>query len=171
MDVIGSRRGRALLATSLSAAALMGLPALASAAQGGTYPVNVVGAVPATLSLTLGAPATFGSFVAGTAQTYNASTTATVTSSAGNAALIVQDTSPYYTNHLVNGAYALQDELQVQNNFGTYQTMPAGLRFWGNPTASEVVPVNLRQRIEANEPLRSGSYNKALTFTLSTTAP
>ena len=43
--------------------------------------------MPATLSLTLGAPASFGSFVPGVAKTYAASTTATVTSTAGDATL------------------------------------------------------------------------------------
>jgi len=49
--------------------------------------------------------------------------------------------------------------------------MPAGLRFWGGPTAGEVVPLELKQSIGANDPLRSGSYGKTLTFTLSTTNP
>jgi hypothetical protein len=83
----------------------------------------------------------------------------------------VQDTSPYYTNRLVNGTYALAQELQVRNTFGAYQTMPAGLRFWGAPTASENVPVELKQPIGASDPLRSGTYSKTLTFTLSTTTP
>jgi hypothetical protein len=127
-------------------------------------------AVPATLAVTL-APVSFGNFQPGVARDYLASTTATVTSSAGNAALIVQDTSPFYTNHLVNGSSALSQELQVKNNFGNYQTMPAGLRFWSGPTAGEAVPVELKQSITANEPLRTGSYTKSLVFTLSTTEP
>jgi hypothetical protein len=49
--------------------------------------------------------------------------------------------------------------------------MPAGLRFWGTPTASEAVPVDFRQSIGATDPLRTGTYSKTLTFTLSTTAP
>jgi hypothetical protein len=127
--------------------------------------------VPATLSLTLGAPASFGAFTAGKAQDYLASTTATVTSSAGDAALIVQDASPVFTNRLVNGTFALAQPLQVKNNTGAYQTMPAGIRFWGGPTASESVPIELKQSIGANEPLRTGAYSKTLTFTLSTTTP
>jgi hypothetical protein len=132
---------------------------------------TVGGAVPATLGLTLGAPPAFGAFTAGLARDYSATTTATVTSSAGDAALIVQDTSPFYTNHLVNGSYALASELQVKSNTGAFQTMPAGLKFWSGPTASESVPVELKQSIGANEPLRSGAYAKSLTFTLSTTTP
>jgi hypothetical protein len=135
----------------------------------GQLPVG--GDVPATLSLTLGAAPSFSPLIAGVARDYFASTTATVTSSAGDAALIVQDTSPFYTNHLVNGSFALAQELQVQNNNGQYQTMPAGLRFWGNPTSNEVVPVNFKQSVGQNDPLRTGMYSKTLTFTLSTTSP
>jgi hypothetical protein len=131
---------------------------------------TVGGSVPATLALTVGQPA-FGAFTAGIARDYLATTTATVTSSAGDAALIVQDTSPFYTNRLVNGSFALAQELQVKNNAGAYQTMPAGIRFWGGPTAAQAVPVEFKQSIGANEPLRSGSYSKTLTFTLSTTTP
>jgi hypothetical protein len=47
---------------------------------------SVGGSVPATLSLSLGAPASFGTFTAGVPRDYLASTTATVTSSAGDAA-------------------------------------------------------------------------------------
>ena len=85
--------------------------------------------------------------------------------------MIVQDTSPFFTNHLVNGSFALAQELQVQNNAGQYQTMPAGLRFWGAPTSNEVVPVNFKQSIGQNDALRTGMYTKTLTFTLSTTSP
>jgi hypothetical protein len=145
--------------------------AQASAQAPSQQPSPLSGSVPATLSLTLGAPPSFGAFTAGVARDYFASTTATVTSSAANAALIVVDSSPYYTNHLTNGAFALPQELQVKNNSGVYQTMPTGIRFWGGPTAGEVVPIDLKQSIGANDSLRSGSYNKALTFTLSTTEP
>ena len=132
---------------------------------------TVGGTVAPTLSLTLGAPASFGAFTPGVARDYTASTTATVTSSAGNAALIVQDPSAFYTNHLVNGSSALAQPLQVRNSTGAFGTMPAGVKFWGAPTAAENVPIEFRQSIGANEALRTGSYGKPLTFTLSTTAP
>jgi hypothetical protein len=131
----------------------------------------VGGTVPATLTLTLGAAPAFGPFTPGVAKDYFASTTATVTSTAANAALVVQDTSPFYTNHLVNGSSVLPQELQVMNNAGAYQTMPAGVRFWGGPTSNEAVPVSFKQSIGATDPLRTGSYTKTLTFTLSTTSP
>jgi len=134
-------------------------------------PGTVSGTVPATLSLSLGSAPSFGAFTAGVARDYFASSNLTVTSSAGDAALIVQDTSPFFTNRLVNGNFALAQQVQVKNNAGAFQTMPAGLKFWGGPTASETVPLELKQSIGANEPLRTGSYSKTLTFTLSTTTP
>src|SRR6185437_1193310 len=48
---------------------------------------SVGGSVPATLSLTLGGPATFGAFQAGVAREYTAQTTANVVSTAADAAL------------------------------------------------------------------------------------
>ena len=79
----------------------------AAVGQGG-----VGGTVPATLALTLGAPASFGAFTPGVAREYTASTTATVVSSAGDAALSVADPSTTAPGHLVNGAFALPAPLQ-----------------------------------------------------------
>ena len=50
--------------------------------------LTVGGTVPATLSLTLGAPASFGAFTPGVAQVYSASTSANVISTAGNATAV-----------------------------------------------------------------------------------
>ena len=52
-------------------------------------PGTVGGTVPATLSLTLGAPASFGAFTPGVGAEYTAATTANVISTAGDAALSV----------------------------------------------------------------------------------
>jgi hypothetical protein len=93
---------------------------------------DVSGTVPATLSLTLGPAASFGAFTPGVAKDYTASTSATVTSTAGDAALSVSG-----PDRLSNGAFTLA--------FG--------------------------QHIDANEPLRTGTYSTTLTFTLSTTSP
>ena len=65
------------------------------------------GTVPATLALTLGAPATFGAFTPGVDKDYTASTTANVISTAGDATLSVADPSATATGHLVNGAFSL----------------------------------------------------------------
>ncbi len=58
---------------------------------------TVGGSVPATLALTLGAPATFGAFTPGVAKEYTATTEATVISTAGDATLSVADPSPTNT--------------------------------------------------------------------------
>src|SRR4029079_128961 len=70
-----------------------------------TMPVG--GTVPATMTLTLGAPASFGAFTPGVARDYDASTTATVVSSAGDTTLSVSDRGTASVGHLVNGASAL----------------------------------------------------------------
>jgi hypothetical protein len=124
-------------------------------------PGGVGGTVGATLALTLGAPASFGNFTPGIAKTYTASTTATVISTAGDATLSVADPSPTNTGKLVNGAFTLASPL---GGLGTVKT-------WTAPTSNEAVPVTFTQAIGANEALRTGSYSKTLTFTLSTTTP
>ncbi|WP_053225888.1 M14 family zinc carboxypeptidase [Solirubrobacter soli] len=122
---------------------------------------SVGGTVPATLALTLGAPATFGAFTPGIAKEYTATTTATVVSSAGDATLTVADPSSTAPGRLVNGAFALTSPLQ---GLGVLKT-------WSAPTSNESVPITFKQAIAANEPLRTGTYSKTLTFTLSTTTP
>ena len=124
-------------------------------------PGTVGGSVPATLSLTLGAPATFGAFVPGVGASYTASTSATVISTAGDATLSVTDPSQAFTGKLVNGAFALAQPLQ---GLGVIKT-------WNAPTSNEVVPITFTQAIGANDPLRTGTYSKVLTFTLSTSNP
>ncbi|RKQ93515.1 chitobiase/beta-hexosaminidase-like protein [Solirubrobacter pauli] len=122
---------------------------------------TVGGTVPATLSLTLGAPATFPTFTPGVAREYTATTDATVTSTAGDATLSVADPSTTNTGKLVNGAFALAQPLQ---GLGVIKT-------WTGPTSNEKVTVTFKQAIGANDPLRTGTYSKTLTYTLSTTNP
>ncbi len=117
---------------------------------------GVSGTVPATLALTLGAPATFGNFVPGTTRTYTASTTANVVSSAGDAALTVSD-----PGHLSNGAFTLPEPLQVAFSKST----------WTAPVSNDSVMINFTQLVKNTDPLRTGTYSKTLTFTLSTTTP
>jgi len=117
---------------------------------------SVGGTVPATLSLALGAPASFGAFTPGVDRTYSASTTATVTSTAGDATLSVSD-----PGHLTNGAFSLPDALQVLD-------LP---RTWNGPVSNDAFALRFSQHIGANDALRTGSYAKTLTFTLSTTTP
>jgi hypothetical protein len=117
---------------------------------------TVGGSVPAALALTLGAPASFDTFTAGIANDYSAATTATVVSTAGDATLSVSD-----PGHLANGSFSLPDPLQVTLSRSS----------WAAPVSNDVVDVAFKQHINANDALRTGSYSKTLTFTLSTTTP
>ena len=121
-----------------------------------TAPGTGGGTVPATLSLTLGAPATFGAFIPGVAKDYTASTTANVISTAGDATLTSSD-----PGHLMNNTFALPSPLEVTFSKST----------WTGPTSNESVAIAFKQHIGANDPLRTGTYSKTLTFTLSTTNP
>jgi amidase len=122
------------------------------------YPAltDVGGTVPATLSLTLGAAASFGAFTPGVARTYTAQTTATVISTAGEAELTVSD-----PGHLTNGGYALPEPLQVEITPAT----------WTGPVSNANAAITFTQQIGSTDALRTGSYGRTLTFTLSTTQP
>jgi X-Pro dipeptidyl-peptidase len=112
--------------------------------------------VPATLALTLGAPASFGTFTAGVAKEYTASTSANVISTAGDAALTVSD-----PGRLMNGTFALPEPLRVEFSKSA----------WTAPVSSDAVAITFKQLIKATDALRTGSYAKTLTFTLSTPTP
>ena len=122
---------------------------------------SIGGVVPATLALTLGAPASFGPFMPGVAREYTATTTATVVSSGGEASLAVADPSDAHRGHLVNGTFALRQPL---HGLGS-------IRAYDGPVANDVATVEFKQRIGASDPLRTGSYSKTLAFTLSTSTP
>ena len=119
-------------------------------------PGTVGGTVPATLSLTLGAPASFGAFTPGVARTYTAQTSANVISTAGDAALSVSD-----PGHLTNGAFSLPSPLRVSFSKSA----------WSAPASNDPVTIAFAQDIGATDALRTGTYSKTLTFTLSTTSP
>jgi len=151
---------------ALRAQVQVGRLVLADAPVGGT--------VPATLALTLGAPASFGAFQPGVAHDYAASTTADVVSTAGDATLSVSDPSTTAPGHLVNGAFALPQPLQVQAADGTFAPVsgtPAAVRAYGGPVSHDVQPIGFRQSIGAGDALRTGTYSKTLTFSLTTTQP
>ena len=84
-------------------------------------------------------------------------------STAGDATLSVADPSSTDTGPLVNGTFALPQPLQA--GLGTIKTV--GPR---RPATSQSRSTFTRS-IAANEPLRTGTYSKTLTFTLSTTTP
>jgi hypothetical protein len=137
--------------------------------------------VPATLALSLGTAPTFPAFTPGVDGTYNASTAANVVSTAGNALISVSDPSSTNTGKLVNGAFTLANPLQASatSAAGTGAAFapvggsaaPTSLLTYTGPTSNDTVTLNFRQTIGRTEALRTGTYSKTLTFTLSTTAP
>ena len=139
----------------------------ATAACALTYSSGTVGgSVPATLSLTLGAPASFGAFRPGITATYTAMQAANVISTAGDAALTVSDASSTAPGHLVNGTFSLPQPLKAGG-----QALPATVKTWSAPVSNDPVQVEFTQLVNQTDPLRTGSYAKTLTFTLSTTTP
>src|SRR4051794_9960900 len=134
----------------------------------------VGGTVPATLSLTLGTPAAFGAFTPGVAKEYIAASTATITSTAGDATLSVSDASTAAPGHLVNGAFSLPQAVQAQANAGAFAPIgasPIALLTYSAPVSNDPVTMTFKQVIGANDALRTGTYAKTFTFTLSTTNP
>jgi hypothetical protein len=139
------------------------------------------GSVPATLSLTLGTAAGFDPFIPGVTKTYESSTTANVISTAGDALLSVADPSSTATGHLVNGTFSLPQPLQARArnaaNTGTaYNSVgssasPLNLLTWSAPVSNDTVTLGFSQQINSGDALRTGTYSKTLTFTLSTTNP
>ena len=49
--------------------------------------------------------------------------------------------------------------------------MTLGKTSWTAPVSNDPVTIGFRQRVKATDALRTGSYSKTLTFTLSTTNP
>src|SRR5262249_47231643 len=125
------------------------------------------GTVPATLSLTLGAPAAFGAFTPGVARDYNAQTTGNVISTAGDAALSVADPSSNATGRLVNGAFSLTTPLMASATSagGTAaaggavggSAAPTTVLTYNAPKSNDAVTIAFKQSIAANEPLRTGT--------------
>ena len=129
----------------------------------------------------MGTPATFGAFTPGLAKDYTASTTANVISTAGDAALSVADPSATATGHLLNGTFTLPSLLQAKASspLGTGgafaavggSSSPTALLSYAAPASNDAVTLSFQQDIGASDALRTGSYSKTLTFTLSTTTP
>jgi hypothetical protein len=100
------------------------------------------------------------------AKDYGAATTANVVSTAGDATLSVADPSGVATGRLVNGAFSLPSPLLAG---GT--RLPAVVKTYSAPVSDDPVAIGFTQHIGANDALRTGTYAKTLTFTLSTTTP
>ncbi len=142
---------------------------------------GVGGSVPATLALTLGTPATFGAFTPGLAKEYDASMTANVISTAGDGTLSVADPDATAPGRLKNGTFTLAQPVRAAatSPAGTGSALaavggsatPTSLLTYLGPVSNDPVSVAFKQAIGANDALRTGTYSKTLTFTLSTTNP
>jgi uncharacterized repeat protein (TIGR01451 family) len=145
-----------------------------AAAHAQTAPGDVNGSVPSTLALTIGAPASFGSFVPGVAQDYGASMSANVISTAGGATLSVTDPNTNAAGHLVNGSFALPSALQAKatsaagsgSAFAPVGSAATTLLTYAGPITNDTVTLGFLQHIGVNDSLRTGRYAKTLTFTL-----
>ena len=145
-------------------------------------PGGAGGTVPATLSLSLGTPAAFGAFTPGVARTYNASTTANVISTAGDATLSVADPSSNATGPsgqrrvlAAAGAAGQGGERGRHRRRVRARSAARPARRRCSPTAARSVQ---RRRDDRRSSRRSAPttrcdrrYSKTLTFTLSTTTP
>ena len=87
-------------------------------------------------------------------------------STAGDATLTVSDPSSTATGHLVNGAFSLPQPLKAAGS-----ELPAIVKTYTGPVSNDAASVEFTQLVNATDALRTGSYSKTLTFTLSTTTP
>ncbi len=155
--------------------------------------VSVGGNVPSTLAVSIPAGSTapsFGTFTPGVAQTYSQTVAANITSTAQSAVLTAADTctptATCFPGHLINttigGPYELAQGLQVAasdpaatSGSGVFTdlsvTNPATLLNYSSPVSNDPVTITLQQPIAATDPLRTGTYSKTITFTLSTNSP
>jgi hypothetical protein len=139
------------------------------------------GDVPATLDLSLGTPTAFVPFVPGVTQDYTSTLTAQILSTALDTTLTVADAGETNVGKMVNGTFALPQTVQVgavkaatgsPTEFKPLGGMssPTTLLTYPDPV-SGTANVTFKQPVAATDALRTGSYSKTLTFTLSTTNP
>ena len=79
-----------------------------------------------------------------------------MTSTAGDAALTSSD-----PGRLTNGTFSLPEPLQVAFSKSA----------WNAPASNDAVTIAFKQLVKATDALRTGTYSRTLTFTLSTTTP
>jgi photosystem II stability/assembly factor-like uncharacterized protein len=176
LDVKLSGDGKSLFAATFGRS-VWKLPLSTDATDGGG--TGTGGSVPATLGLTLGTPGSFGAFQPGADGDYAATTTANVVSTAGDATLSVADPSTNAPGHLVNGAFSLPSAVQAKAQspagaggaFGPVSGSPSSLLTYTGPVSNDPVAISFQQHVASTDALRTGSYSKTLTFTLSTTSP
>ena len=111
----------------------------------------------------------------GVGQDYTASTTANVISTAGDALLSVADpssTTPASSSTARSPCRAAAgdgDRRRVRRR--GRQRHPDVPETYTAPISNDSVTLTFKQAINANDALRTGTYSKTLTFTLSTTTP
>ncbi len=73
----------------------------------------------------------------------------------------------------MNGAYSLPQPLLHGRAYAPVgsSTSPTTLLTYAGPTSNDAVAVSFQQAIGASDAMRTGSYSKTLTFTLSTMTP
>src|SRR4051812_8512195 len=129
---------------------------------------NAGGTVPATLALTLGAPAAFTPFTAGGDNDHTPPPAPTPISPPGPAALSVADPSTTNIGKLVNGSFTLPQAMQVSANSpgSTAATggpvggssAPTTLATWAAPISNDSVTVTFSQHVSRTDALRTGAY-------------
>jgi hypothetical protein len=139
------------------------------------------GSAPAVLSLTLGAPPLFAPFAPALDRVYTTTLQATIASSAANARLTVADANPTAPGYLVNGAFALAQPLQASGAStiagstpgapAPVGAQPSTLLTYNGPVGNDAATISFSQAIAKTESLRTGTYSKTLTYTLTSTAP
>ena len=73
---------------------------------------------------------------------------------------------------LVNGAFALALPVEARSGaaaFAPVSGTPLTLKTYAGPISNDMATLDFQQRIGATDPLRTGTYSKTLTYTLSTT--
>ena len=104
-----------------------------------------------------------------------------MTSTAGDATLRSSDPSRVATGHLVNGTFACPQPLQARarnaantgtayNNVGS-SASPLNLLTYDGAGVQRRGNARVQAVDQANDPLRTGTYSKTLTFTLSHDQP
>ena len=93
----------------------------------------------------------------------------------------VSDPSSVATGRLVNGGVLAAQPVRAKaasaaGTGGAFAPVggsasPTSLLTYAGPVSNDAVTVSFEQAIGANDALRTGSYSKTLTFTLSTTTP
>ena len=154
-----STRGRARSRCRSSAARR----AERGAARSPTRPGTVGGTVPATLALTLGAPATFGAFTPGIAKEYTAAHDGQRHLHGGR-----RDAERRRSEH---DQHRPAGQRRVRPGRSRCRASSSPRRWTGPVLQRDGARSRSSSSIAANDPLRTGTYSKTLTFTLSTTTP